>query len=321
VETALLFDRDRVEEIDDWSGETSQLGRSSILWVDLDTPGRDRIHEVVNGLGVSAESEARLVEGDERPFFGDFGSYLHVTTFVPCGRGEPVELAKVDCLVGERWLVTVHEAPVEVFDEYRERASGSGDVGGLDGLEFLANLLEWVLDAYLSAFEAVELGLEEFDARAMEGLPASPEEELRRLVALRREIGRLRRALVSHRSLFLALARPELEAVTSSDHGERFGALRARLEEVVQAARDSRDSVVGSFDILIARNEQRTNEIVKVLTLGSLLLLPGALIAGIMGMNFKVDFFEETAYFWVVVGFILALAAATLVAARIRRWI
>jgi Mg2+ and Co2+ transporter CorA len=321
VETALLFDRDRVEEIDDWTGETSQLGGSSILWVDLDKPSRDRIHEVVSGLDVSAESEARLAEGDDRPFFGDFGSYLHVTTFVPSGRGQPVELAKVDCLVAERWVVTVHEAPVEAFDEYRQRAGGSGDVGRLDGLEFLANLLEWVLEAYLAAFEAVELALEELDANAMEGPPTSPDEELRRLVALRREIGRLRGALVSHRPMFLALARPELEAVTSSDHGERFGALRARLEEVVQAARDSRDSVVGSFDILIARNEQRTNEIVKVLTLGSMLLLPGALIAGIMGMNFELGLFQENAYFWVVLGFILALAAATLVAARIRRWI
>jgi magnesium/cobalt transport protein CorA len=321
VTTALLFDRDHVDEIEDWSSQAAHLGRSSILWVDLDQPKRDRIREIVDALSLAPESEERLESGDRRPFFGDYGTYLHITAVVPARGDETAELVRVECVVAERWVVTVHEVPVEAFDEYRERAGGSGDVGRLDGLEFLANLLEWVLDAYLTAFEAVELALEEFDARAMEGPPASPDEELRRLVELRREIGRLRRALVSHRSLFLALARPELEAVTSSDHGERFASLRARLEEVVQAARDSRDSVVGSFDILIARNEQRTNEIVKVLTLGSMLLLPGALIAGIMGMNFKVGLFEETAYFWVVVGFILALAAATLVAARIRRWI
>jgi Mg2+ and Co2+ transporter CorA len=52
-----------------------------------------------------------------------------------------------------------------------------------------------------------------------------------------------------------------------------------------------------------------------------MLLLPGALIAGVLGMNFRVGFFEEPAYFWVVVAFIVALAAATLAAARARRWI
>ena len=51
------------------------------------------------------------------------------------------------------------------------------------------------------------------------------------------------------------------------------------------SARDAKDAVVNSFDVLILRTEHRTNEIVKVLTLASILLLPGALIAGVMGMN------------------------------------
>ena len=73
--------------------------------------------------------------------------------------------------------------------------------------------------------------------------------------------------------------------------------------------------------MLVARTGQRTNEIMKVLTLGTVLLLPGALIAGIMGMNFKLGMFEENAYFWVVLGLIAMLAAVTLVVARKRRWI
>ncbi len=177
---------------------------------------------------------------------------------------------------------------------------GSGDIGSLDGPEFLADLLEWVLNGYLDAFEAIELQLEEFDTRVMSGEFEEPEDELERLVELRRDVGALRRALVSHRMVFLALTRPEIDAVTSSKHTERFRELQGRLEEVVQAARDSRDSVVGSFDVLVARTGQRTNEIMKVLTLGTVLLLPGALIAGIMGMNFKLGIFEENAFFWVV---------------------
>ena len=56
----------------------------------------------------------------------------------------------------------------------------------------------------------------------------------------------------------------------------------------MQEARDAREAIVGSFDVLIARGGHRTNEIMKVLTLTSVILLPGALIAGVMGMNFKV---------------------------------
>jgi magnesium transporter len=155
----------------------------------------------------------------------------------------------------------------------------------------------------------------------MEGSLERPEDALAELVGLRKEVGRLRRALVSHRQIFLALTRPELAGMSSNASAERFAELRGRLEDAVQAARDSRESVVGSFDVLLAHTGYRTNEIMKVLTLASVLLLPGALVAGVLGMNFRVGFFDHAGLFWVVVAVILAIAVATLVAARLRRWI
>ena len=44
----------------------------------------------------------------------------------------------------------------------------------------------------------------------------------------------------------------------------------------------------------------------KVLTLTSVILLPGALLAGVMGMNFKVGLFKNTSLFWVVIAVIVA---------------
>ena len=121
--------------------------------------------------------------------------------------------------------------------------------------------------------------------------------------------------------MLLSLARLELDGIGDDEDAERFSELRTRLEEAVQAARDSRDSIVGSFDVLIAHTGYRTNEIMKVLTLASKLLLLGALLAGVLGMNFQVGLFEHAALFWVVVGLIAAVAACTLVIARARRWI
>jgi magnesium transporter len=80
---------------------------------------------------------------------------------------------------------------------------------------------------------------------------------------------------------------------------------------------------VNSFDVLILRAGHRTNEIVKVLTLASILLLPGTLIAGVMGMNvnFGAGVFAHSAVFWVALALIVSLAVATLGLARWRRWI
>jgi Mg2+ and Co2+ transporter CorA len=216
--------------------------------------------------------------------------------------------------------VTVRDGPVKVVDELREQAGGAGDVGRLDGLDFLADLLTWILEGYLRAFEAIDMELEDLDGEAMRG-QASHERSLSRLVGIRAEIGQLRRTLVAHRGVLLALTRPELGGISTAESAERFQALLDRLAEVNQGAQNSRESVVGSFDVLMTQVAQRTNEIMKTLTIVSLLLLPGTLIAGVLGMNFKVGIFAHPDFFWVALAVMLAVALATLVVVRSRRWI
>jgi magnesium transporter len=216
-------------------------------------------------------------------------------------------------------VITAHDRPIPVLDEFAARVSGSGDTGSLDGPSFLAALLEWVLGAYTAAFERIEQRLEEFDVHAMRGEGADKDIEL--LIDMRREVGQLRRALAAHRSALVALTHPELEALGDKGSGERFESLFTRFEATLQEARDVREAIVGSFDVLIARGGHHTNQIMKVLTLTSVILLPGALLAGVMGMNFKVGLFQNPSLFWVVIAAIIAVAPLTLGIAKLRSWI
>lgn len=321
MDHAVLFDRDRAEKVDDWESLVGRLGRKSLLWIDLSQPDEHEIDDLAKSLELADETRDRLSADDDEPYFGDFGDYLHVRAYAPLAKGGS-DLCAIDCLVSEHWLVTSHTRDVEVIESFRERAAeGSGDTGRLDGLEFLATMLEWVLHEYMLAFDRIEDDVAEMEGDLLESSPIDPDRCLQQLVRRRREIRELRAALVSHREVFLALTRPELEAIADSGHAERFTTLRSRVEDTIQSARDCRDSVVGSFDVLHARTEQRTNEIVKVLTLGSMLFLPGALVAGILGMNFRLGFFEHDALFWVVLAAILGMMGAVFVAARARDWI
>jgi magnesium transporter len=79
--------------------------------------------------------------------------------------------------------------------------------------------------------------------------------------------------------------------------------------------------LVGSVDLYLGRSSQRTNDVMKVLTLVSAIALPAVVLAGIMGMNFKPSFFDDPNNFWVVVGVMIAFALAILGTARLRHWI
>ena len=76
-----------------------------------------------------------------------------------------------------------------------------------------------------------------------------------------------------------------------------------------------------SFDVLIARTGHRTNDIMKVLTLTSVILLPGVVIAGFMGMNFNVGIFTAAWGFYAVVAVTVAIAVLVIGVAKLREWI
>ena len=318
---AILFDRARVERLDDLPDRPEGLKGSKLLWVDIDRSDAERAATVAEAFDLDDATRDRLASSSGRARFHDYGRYIHVTTFSPSEEDDEDEddLIALECVVGKNWVITAHDRPIPVLEEFTERVSGSGDTGVLDGPAFLATLLEWVLNAYSGAFERLEERLEEFDVEAMRG--KGDERDIEKLVAARREVGVLRRALSAHRSALTALTHPELEALGSDASGERFQSLLTRFEATVQEARDARESTVGSFDVLIARTGHRTNDIMKILTLTSVILLPGAVIAGVMGMNFKLEIFEATWLFYVVLALILAIAFVTAGVAKFRGWI
>ena len=71
----------------------------------------------------------------------------------------------------------------------------------------------------------------------------------------------------------------------------------------------------------MTRTAQRTNDIMRLLTLVSVTLLPAAVLAGVMGMNFQVGLFDNSNLFWVVIAAMVLFMIATIIVARTRRWL
>ena len=315
---AILFDLDEVEHLESLNDRPRRLSGSKLLWVDLHEGSEVTAQDVADAFDLDDQTRDFLTEPPERAVFDDHGRYIHVTTYAPDDE-EACDLHAVECVVGQNWVVTAHDRPIPVLDEFAKRVSGSGDTGSLDGPGFLAALLEWVLGSYSAAFERIEQRLERFDVKAMRG--QGEDEDIELLVEMRLQVGELRRALAAHRSALVALTHPELEALGDNASGARFQSLFTRYESTLQEARDAKDAIGGSFEVLIERGGHRTNRIMTVLTLTSVILLPGALLAGVMGMNFKVGLFGSAWLFWVVVAVIVAIAPLTLGFAKTRRWI
>ncbi len=184
--------------------------------------------------------------------------------------------------------MTVHRGPVRAIDRFRAGVSGDSSLGVLDAGDLLSGLVDEVIAGYYGLAEGLELEIDRLDQLALRG---GRVDILAALVDMRRRIGLIRRVLTPHRGALAALARPEMRA--ESDIGRPWPGLVDRLEGAIAAYDGLRDALLGTYDIHMGRAAQRANDVMKALTLLSALLLPAVVLAGIMGMNFKLAFFDE----------------------------
>ncbi len=322
--TAYLFTNTSGEVVDDWTSAVVDLMPQHVLWIDLQGPPEGELAAVMYALGVDAERHDDLGRRNE-PQVHLFDEYIHVVSVVaPGDRDQVSETGGVlDALVGENWVVTIHQSDSPLVDDFEEITTGNSQLGALDAPSFLATLLERVVLSYTEAFEEIAETLEDFDADVLRSRDADIDSKVEVLVNARQRVGDLRRSLSPHRRVYATLSHAELDRVSTTASAERFGRLASQVGDALGDARDAKEAVVSSFDMLILRTGNRTNEIVKVLTLTSILILPGALIAAILGMNVNLagEEFATSGLFWGTIVAIIVIACATLLFARARKWI
>ena len=124
---------------------------------------------------------------------------------------------------------------------------------------------------------------------------------LRDLVELRARIAELRRLLARHRYVYAGLETVVLDDPAAAGDDNATGkdapglaSVAARFEQAMVAVNSARDLVLGSFDVYSTMTAQRTNDTMKVLTLVTVLLLPGSVIAGLLGMNVLVPLDKDS---------------------------
>lgn len=221
-------------------------------------------------------------------------------------------------LVAEHNIVlTVHAGPVAALERFVDTLDGETRLGALDAADLLSSLVDEVIVGYYELAERIEREIDDLDQRALHA--RRQDDVLGGIVSIRRRIGLIRRTLAPHREALAALARPEMRVEETV--GQPWPGLADRLEGALAAIDGLRDSLLGTYDVHMGRVSQRANDVMKTLTLLSAILLPAVVLAGIMGMNFKLTFFDDATNFWIVIGIMATMAAVILGMSRWRSWI
>ena len=322
VITVRLFDADRTDKTMDLDAALRhRVGERQLLWIDAEGAlDPERAEAIAGRMKLKARTRHDLEAPGGGPHIALHGSYFHLRVATEADRDSSESPRWLDLLAAENVVLTSHVESIEFLRHLNERIESDATVGAIDAAAFVATAVDSAVTSYFRAVDAIEEAVDRLDGRALK--PSADDDVLRELVTLRRRIARLRRALSDEREVFAAFATPDFGAVVPGDNAAAFQAVAARFETALRSVEDSRDLLLGSFDVFMTRTAQRTNEVMKVLALATVLLLPGSLIAGLLGMNVTVPLpKDDPLSFWLVVGAIVVLAALVLVFARFRRWI
>jgi len=269
----------------------SQHQGKGFIWLDFLNPTRQELTALVTPLGLHPLAIEDCVDEDQVPKMEEFPGH----TFILFNRYRHTDgaavIEEVNFFLGETFLVSVH-------------SHGRGDTAFADRLEATVRrdldqarrgpdyLLEVILDDIVDEkFAAVEALQDQLDAAEEEILQRNAEFEPSRLIHLRRNLLLLRKSLVYEREILVKLCRRDSPFISEkaiyefrdiSDHLAKFFEVIEICRELIATIMEIHLSMINNQ---MAMTANRTNRVVRRLTMITTVFMPLTMLAGIGGMS------------------------------------
>jgi len=279
------------------------------------------IERLGRGAGLDALALEDVLNTDHRPKVEVFDETLLVilkmlTVDRDSGRlvSEQISLA-----LGRNLVISFQERPGDLFDRIRERLQTTRGRMRHRGPDYLAYaLIDAVVDGYFVVMEQLSDRLIDLE----EALADHPRRTtLQAIHQLKNDLIVLRKAAWPLREVIAALERDEGELIDERT-APFLRDLYDHAVQTIETVETLRESVSGLLDLYLSNVSQRTNEIMKVLTVMATIFIPLTFLAGVYGMNFR--YMPELEWRWGYPAlwlFMIACAIGMLIAFRRKKWL
>jgi magnesium transporter len=291
------------------------------VWVDLEEPTTEELAILEDPFAFHPLAIEDCLTPEHQPKIEDFGPNLFlifrgIDFNPPVTRFQTIKLA---AFLGPNFLVTYHRLPMRSIAAVRDKYSHDDSGHLFRGVDYLLyEILDHLIEFYFPILEALEGEIEAVEDRIF---TQDDERTLDAILSLKRRVLEIKRTLAPHRELFGRIARNEFEEITPPTV-VFYRDLYDSTYRLTEVADSYRDLLSGTLDAHISMVSHRLNEVMKVLTIFSTILLPLTFIAGVYGMNF--DFMPELHWrygYFIVWGVMLSVAFTLLWIFRRRGWL
>lgn len=284
-----------------------------VLWIDLEKPDEHEIKILTNVFQFHQLAIDDCVQESHHPKVDDYGDYIYLVMHGAVA-GATQEL---DLFLGKNYVVTHHTVPIRTVEESRKRCLELEGLMGR-GADFLLYLiLDDLAGSFVRATEELDLQLAELETKVFKK-PSN--RSLAEIFAIKKNILALRRVVIPQREVLTRLSRSEFKVV-SKEAQIYFRDVYDHAYRVAELTESMRDLVTTALETYLTVVSNRTNEIVKVLTVMSIILMSLSLLAGIYGMNVPLPLATWGGAFGVIVAVMATLAGGLYLFFRTRKWL
>jgi len=283
-------------------------------WYQLDNPQDPRLDELARQYNLhplhiedvrSADESVKVDSGTNYTFAVFKPIFLRPD---PDNQGEEMPtFSTIDVFAGKDFLITVVDDPeCPATREALERARRDGDDEHPARMLYL--ILDTIVDHYFTAIDHFDEHIDQLEDQVFD----SPSPEiLNRVFAIKRDLIALRRVLVNTRDASLHLQR-DPNTIIDAEHQMYIRDTYDHVARLLDSVETQRDLLNNTLDIYLSSVSNRTNSVMKVLTVLGTIALPALAISSLYGMNLKGLPFEESPHAALYVAGLIILSTVVL---------
>ncbi|MBI2140449.1 magnesium/cobalt transporter CorA [Candidatus Woesearchaeota archaeon] len=288
--TVIDYDKSHVlrKELKDPKECFSFRDKPTTTWINID--GIHRV-DIIETIGKHFRLHPLVLEDllntGQRSKMEDFDHYLFIMLkmlYIAPEHGE-IKTEQVSIILGKNFVISFQEEEgFDVFNPIRERVKNPQGRHRRSGTDYLAyTLIDAIVDNYFAVLEHLGERIEMLE----DELVAKPTQHtFHKVHELKRQLIHIRKAVWPLREVVNSLEHNDTNLIKEKTRVY----LRDVYDHVVQAI-DSietfRETISGMLDIYLSSTNLRLQQIIKVLTIITVIFMPLNLIASIYGMNFE----------------------------------
>jgi magnesium transporter len=257
-----------------------------VIWVDMEAPTEadDRVLLDIFRFHPLTVEDCRATR--HHPKVEEFPDYIYFILHAVRTNSSPERFntVELDGYLGRNFVVTYHHETFPSIDKVKQSVRVT-PVTCQRGAPFLLHqIIDHIVDDYLPV-------MDDFDERvnALEdnifSIRRPNDEILEEILALKRSLLRVKRISSKQLEVLYRMSHGQFQLITGAAL-PFFRDIFDHLVRVTDLAENYRDLISGSLDAYLSVVSNRLNEIMKVLTIFSAVMLPLTFIAGVYGMNF-----------------------------------